>query len=123
MISISLCMIVKNEEDTLPRCLRSAAGLVDEIVVVDTGSTDRTKEVAREFTDRVFDFPWNDDFSQARNYSFQLARCQYCLWLDADDVLPASTVETLEKLKEKHYNWVKLKNFQQQHQIMLENII
>lgn len=100
LISISLCMIVKNEEDTLPRCLRSAAGLVDEIVVVDTGSTDRTKEVAREFTDRVFDFPWNDDFSQARNYSFQLARCQYCLWLDADDVIDPEYQQEFQTLKE-----------------------
>ena len=73
-------MIVKNEEDVLSRCLSSVQGLVEEMVVVDTGSTDSTKEVARKFTDRVFDFPWAEDFSQARNFSFSQATQQFCLW-------------------------------------------
>ena len=63
------------------------SGLVEEMVVVDTGSTDSTKEVARKFTDRVFDFPWAEDFSQARNFSFSQATQQFCLWMDADDVI------------------------------------
>ena len=63
MASVSLCMIVKNEEDVLERCLESAAGLADEIIIVDTGSIDRTREIATRFTDRIFDFPWRDDFS------------------------------------------------------------
>lgn len=87
MVSVSLCMIVKNEEEVLGRCLESAAGLVDEIVVVDTGSTDRTREIAARFTDLIFDFPWRDDFSAARNESFAHASMDYCMWLDADDVL------------------------------------
>ena len=87
MISVSLCMIVKNEEDVLERCLNSAASLVDEIVVVDTGSTDRTKEIAAQFTDLIFDFPWRDDFAAARNEAFAHASMDYCMWLDADDVL------------------------------------
>ena len=62
MISVSLCMIVKNEEDVLERCLKSVAGLVDEIIIVDTGSTDRTREIATHFTNQIFDFPWQDDF-------------------------------------------------------------
>ena len=86
MITISLCMIVKNEQDTLPRCLDSVQGLIDEIVIVDTGSTDRTVEIAKTYTDRVETFPWCDDFAAARNFSFSLARKEYCLWLDADDV-------------------------------------
>ena len=57
MVSISLCMIVKNEEDVLARCLDSAAELVDEIVIVDTGSTDSTWEIAARYTDKIFDFP------------------------------------------------------------------
>lgn len=87
MITISLCMIVKNEEDVLDRCLMSVADLVDEIIVVDTGSTDRTKEIAGAYTSRVLDFPWVEDFAAARNFSFDQASCDYCMWLDADDVL------------------------------------
>ena len=73
MITVSLCMIVKNEEDVLARCLQSAAGVADEIIVVDTGSTDRTKEIARREGAKVFDYPWADDFAAARNYSFDQA--------------------------------------------------
>ena len=69
MVSVSLCMIVKNEEDVLERCLESVADLVDEIIIVDTGSADRTKEIAARFTSQIFDFPWQDDFSAARNES------------------------------------------------------
>lgn len=87
LCTISLCMIVKNEEAVLGRCLESAADLVDEIIIVDTGSTDGTKEVARRFTDKLFDFPWADDFSAARNFSFDRASGGYCMWLDADDVI------------------------------------
>lgn len=87
MATVSLCMIVKNEEEVLARCLQSAAAAVEEIVIVDTGSTDATKEIARQFTDRVYDFAWIDDFAAARNFSFSKANMDYCLWLDADDVL------------------------------------
>lgn len=87
MSTISLCMIVKNEQDVLSRCLLSAADLVDEIIIVDTGSTDATKEVAKNFTDKIYDFIWCDDFSKARNFSFSKATCDYVMWLDADDVI------------------------------------
>ena len=87
MASISLCMIAKNEEDVLERCLKSVADLVDEIIIVDTGSTDRTKEIAARFTDKLYDLPWQDDFSAARNESFSHASMDYCMWLDADDIL------------------------------------
>ena len=72
MISVSLCMIVKNEEDVLERCLKSVAGLVDEIIIVDTGSTDRTREIATHFTNQIFDFPWQDDFSAAGTKPFPM---------------------------------------------------
>lgn len=87
MITISLCMIVKNEEAILARCLDSIISLVDEIIIVDTGSTDATKEIAFQYTDKVYDFTWCDDFSKARNFSFSKATCTYCMWLDADDVI------------------------------------
>lgn len=88
MDTISLCMIVRDEEPVLVRCLESAAGICDELVIVDTGSTDRTREIARGYTEKVFDFPWTDDFSAARNFAFDQASMHYCMWLDADDVIP-----------------------------------
>ena len=100
MISVSLCMIVKNEEDVLARCLESAAGVVDEIIVVDTGSTDRTREVAARFTRQIYSFPWRDDFAAARNESFSHASMDYCMWLDADDVLLEADQAALLALKE-----------------------
>lgn len=98
-ITISLCMIVKNEELTLARCLDSVADLVDEIIIVDTGSTDRTVQIARSYTDCVYSFQWTDDFAAARNESFRYATCQYILWLDADDVLLERDRCTFEVLK------------------------
>lgn len=100
MISISLCMIVRNEETVLGRCLDSVEGLTDEIVIVDTGSEDRTKEIARQYTDRVYDFPWGDDFSAARNFAFSKARSTHCMWLDADDVLPPAYRGAFQKMRE-----------------------
>lgn len=87
MISISLCMIVKNEEDTLGKCLNSVKDIVDEIIIVDTGSTDKTKEIAADFTNKIYYFKWINDFSAARNFSFSKATKDYIFWLDADDVL------------------------------------
>lgn len=97
--TISLCMIVKNEEAVIDRCLASVARLMDEIVIVDTGSTDATKDICRRYTDRIFDFAWNDDFSAARNFSFDQATGDFIFWLDADDVLTPDNQEKLKKLK------------------------
>lgn len=99
MSTISLCMIVKNEEDILDRCLKSVKKLVDEIIIVDTGSTDKTIEIAKKYTNKVFSFKWINDFSAARNYSFSLATSDYLLWLDADDIIPKSTLNNLLKIK------------------------
>jgi glycosyltransferase involved in cell wall biosynthesis len=82
---VSLCMIVRNEESNLADCLRSVSDLVDEMIVVDTGSTDRTKEVAQRHGAKVFDFPWIDHFAAARNESLRHATGQWIFWLDADD--------------------------------------
>lgn len=100
MITISLCMIVKNEERVLGRCLDSVQGIADEIVIVDTGSTDQTVEIAKHYTEKVFPFVWQEDFSAARNESFSHARMDYCLWLDADDVLEKEGRQKLLELKE-----------------------
>ncbi|MDL2232726.1 glycosyltransferase [Ruminococcaceae bacterium OttesenSCG-928-L11] len=98
-MEISLCMIVKNEEGVLARCLDCADRFADEIVVVDTGSTDRTKEIARQYTDHVLDFQWCDDFSAARNYAFAQATKDYILWLDADDIVDDAAIDKLNALK------------------------
>lgn len=98
-MTISLCMIVKNEEALLARCLESVQKAVDEIIIVDTGSTDATKEIALQFTSHVLDFQWCDDFSAARNFSFSQASCDYILWLDADDILKEEDKNALIALK------------------------
>lgn len=99
-ITISLCMIVKNEAATIERCLRSVASATDEIIIVDTGSTDQTKELVRQFTDKIYDFPWIDDFAAARNAAFSHASQEYILWLDADDILLPNDLEKLLLLKQ-----------------------
>jgi len=95
---VSLTMIVKNEEANLPACLDSVAGVFDEIVVVDTGSTDRTREIAGERGARVFDFVWVDDFAAARNSALARATGDYAFWLDADDVVEPADRERLVAL-------------------------
>ncbi len=84
---VSLTMIVKNEEENLPNCLASVADLVDEVVIVDTGSSDRTKEIAARFGARVYDFAWVDSFAAARNESLRHATGDWAFWMDADDRL------------------------------------
>lgn len=100
MPTISLCMIVKNEEMHLARCLDSVAGLADEIIIIDTGSDDRTKEIASGYTSKVYSYSWKDDFSEARNYSFSKASMDYCMWLDADDILEEAGKEKMIQLKQ-----------------------
>jgi glycosyltransferase involved in cell wall biosynthesis/tetratricopeptide (TPR) repeat protein/predicted O-methyltransferase YrrM len=95
---VSLCLIVKNEEANLPTCLESAAGLADELIVVDTGSTDRTKEVAARFGARVFDFVWVDSFSAARNECLRHATGEWIFWLDADERLDAENRQKVQAL-------------------------
>ena len=100
MITISLCMIVKNEEKNLERCLSSYAPFMDEIIVVDTGSTDRTKEIAARFTDKIYDFVWVNDFAKARNFSFEKATCDYSFSADADEVLEGENRQQFAILKQ-----------------------
>ncbi|MBP1990790.1 glycosyltransferase family 2 protein [Paenibacillus eucommiae] len=85
--SLSLCMIVKDEELFLENCLKQAQHAVDEIIIVDTGSTDRTKKIGLQYNARVFDFEWTGSFAEARNYGIGKASGAWILWLDADEVL------------------------------------
>ncbi len=100
MITISLCMIVKNEEKILARCLDSIVDLMDEIIIVDTGSTDATKEIAARYTDKIYDFTWIDDFSAARNFAFSKATKEYIYTADADEVVNSENRERFCALKE-----------------------
>lgn len=100
MVTVSLCMIVKNEEAVLARCLDSIREGVDEIIVVDTGSTDKTKEIAARYTSRIYDFEWNFDFSAARNFSFSKATMDFAMWLDADDVFTKENLAAFLQLKQ-----------------------
>ncbi|MEZ6014746.1 MAG: tetratricopeptide repeat protein [Planctomycetota bacterium] len=94
--AISLCMIVRDEEQKLARCLAAAQPVVDEVVIVDTGSTDATRDIAAASGARVADFRWCDNFSAARNRSLELARGAWALVLDADELL--ASVDARERL-------------------------
>lgn len=100
MVEISLCMIVKNEEKVLARCLDSIVDLMDEIIIVDTGSTDQTKKIARQYTDQVYDFEWVQDFSAARNFAFSKATKEYIYTADADEVLDKENHRRFAELKQ-----------------------
>ena len=98
-MEISLCMIVRDEAQHLAKCLESVRDAVDEIVILDTGSVDETKEIARQFTDRVYDYVWQDHFAAARNAAFSYAQKPYLMWVDADDVLDESEKKKLIELR------------------------
>jgi len=102
-MTISVVMIVKNEEVMLPICLESVKG-VDEIIIADTGSTDRTIEIARKYTDKIFcNYVWNDDFAEARNYAKSKSRGDWILSIDADEVLyDVGAVREAVALAEQH---------------------
>lgn len=97
---ISLCMIVKNEEKMLPGCLESVRNIVDEIIIVDTGSTDRTNEIARQYNAKIFNFKWIDDFAAARNESIKNATGEWILYLDADERIEENSRKYLRNLIE-----------------------
>ena len=100
MVTISLCMIVRDEEAVLARCLDSVKEAVDELVIVDTGSRDRTLEIAGRYTKNIVEIAWTDDFAAARNASFSRGTMDYCMWLDADDVMKEEERDRLIAWKE-----------------------
>lgn len=101
---ISLCMIVKNEEETLDRCLKSVKNSVDEIVIVDTGSSDKTKDIASKYTDKVFDYIWCSNFSKARNFSISKASNNWILVLDADEIVDQFNRDSVSKFCKNNKN-------------------
>ena len=95
-----MCLIVKDEEAVLARCLNCVRPFADEIVIVDTGSADATAEIARQFTDKVYFYDWCDDFAAARNFSFSKAEKDLVMWLDADDVITSENAEKILHIKD-----------------------
>ena len=100
MTTISVCMIVKNEEKILSRCLDCLRDIADEIIIVDTGSTDNTKAIAKKYTDKIYDFEWIKDFSAARNYSLSFATKDYIYCADADEVIEPEEQKKFIALKQ-----------------------
>ena len=100
-LGVSLCMIVKDEENNLARCLSSVKPIVDEMVIVDTGSTDRTRDIAEFFGDRVYEFEWSNDFAAARNFSISKANGDWILIMDADEVISPQDYDRIRKLTAK----------------------
>ena len=96
-MSLSVCLVTRNEEQNLPRVLRSVAGLADQVVVADTGSTDRTAAVAADLGARVEPFPWDDDFSAARNFALDTATGDWVLWLNPDEELLLSSHDAVRQ--------------------------
>ena len=102
-MKISLCYIVRNEEKTLLRSLQSVGRMVNEIIVVDTGSTDRTKEIALAFQAKVYDFPWQDDFSAPRNFALSKTTGDWIVFLDADEYFSVATAGNLRSVVQKYH--------------------
>src|SRR5690606_5348800 len=96
--TISLCMIVRDNAQTLPAALESIRPFVDEMIVVDTGSVDATPEIAKSLGAKVFEFPWCDDFARARNESLKYATGDWLFWMDSDDTIPAECGRKLRAL-------------------------
>lgn len=104
---LSVCMIVKNEEEHLEKCLSSVKGLASELVIVDTGSTDRTVQIAKKFGARVFHFEWNDDFSAARNFALEKVTEPWTFIMDADEEIDKDDIPKIRSLlrgEKKAYN-------------------
>ncbi len=110
--TLSLCLIVKDEEVFLPRCLDSVKDYVDELIIVDTGSTDSTVEIAKRYGAKVYHHPWENSFSKARNYSIKYATCDWIMWLDADEEIDRNDAHKLkEVIKDNDVNVICLPRF------------
>ena len=106
MKKISVCSIVKNEEKNIGKMLESVSKYDFEIIVVDTGSSDATKEIALKYTDKVYDFEWCDDFSAAKNYAASLSSNNWILFLDADEWIESIDLEEVDYFIRKYPNAV-----------------
>ena len=110
--TLSLCMIVKDEEESLPTCLESIKDYVDEIIIVDTGSTDSTVEIAERYNAKVYHHAWENSFSKARNYSLKYATCDWILIMDADEEIEMNDAYKLrEAIRDDNVNLIYMPAF------------
>lgn len=121
--SVSLCMIVKNEASLLAKCLLSVDAIVDEMIVVDTGSSDSTKEIAKVFGAKVYDFKWCDDFSKARNFSLSKASGDWVFVVDADEVISSVDHAAFRELVEKPFSSPVAYSIETRNYTMLANTV
>ncbi len=105
---LSVCIIAKNEEKNLEKCLKSVKFVADEIIVVDTGSTDKTIQIAQKYTNKIFNFEWNDDFSAARNFALDRATGEFIISIDADEYLenPNALINTIKQAQNDVGGWI-----------------
>lgn len=112
-VPVSVCIIAKNEEKFIEDCLKHLLPYGMEIIVADTGSTDRTKEIAEKYADRVVDFEWVNDFAAARNYCASFAKNNWILAIDCDEIVQSVDIRILRMLMQKHARYtgvLRLKN-------------
>src|SRR5436190_550236 len=96
MNNLSVCLIVKNEEKYLSGCLKSIKDIAEEIILVDTGSTDQTIEIAKTFPCKIFNYYWDNNFSKVRNFAIEQANCEFIFFIDADEVFDSNSVSELK---------------------------
>ncbi|MEG1946205.1 MAG: glycosyltransferase [Lachnospiraceae bacterium] len=124
---LSVCIITKNEEKNMAACLKSLSGYGFEIVVVDTGSTDHTVQIAAQYTDKLYEFPWQDDFAAAKNFALSKASNEYVMVMDSDEFLEQISSEKLQELyhkietKSKEVGRIQRRNIYPQHSQSAEN--
>ncbi|CAB1073864.1 glycosyl transferase, family 2 [Olavius algarvensis Delta 1 endosymbiont] len=121
--TVSLCMIVKNEAQHLAACLGSAKPVVDEMIVVDTGSTDKTKDIARAFGAKVYDFNWVEDFAEARNFSISKSHGDWVFILDADEVISPLDYDRFRALVRKAINGAVAYSIETRNYTFLANMV
>lgn len=121
-MTISACMIVKNEEKILLRAIECLKNFADEIIIVDTGSTDSTKKIAARYADKVFDFNMHDDFSTARNFAFSKCSMEYIYSADADEVIDKNNLEKLKALKNNLASDIDIVQMQYSNQLQFASV-